>query len=190
MDKFFIITSLLVAFLECSSCHSNNQTGTKTTVVNSKIPNKTINSCLISYESDVFKTNFFPFDFENFNTRNLLKYFTISVIVDSIETNSEGYITRDYTFSDKDSKISLFVKINNTNGDNYFYLNKSTIKTDLIKFKNDIRINMSRHDFFKAIKSTWAECDTVTIKEGDMITYYYFIFEDDKLKTIQIVPAD
>lgn len=178
---------LLLPLLLILSCQINKTEDSRILADSIKQQN---GNCLIVNESEVFQFDFFPFDFRNYNTNRLLKYFKSNVTVDSIETNFDGYITRVYTFTDKKSKISFFVKINNTNGDDYFFIDKSSIFSDLIESKNGIKINMSRGDFSKVVKINSASCDTFTIQEGDMAIYYYFIFSKDRLKEIEIIPTE
>jgi len=144
--------------------------------------------CLIAHESCIFLKEYFPFKFENYKTGELKAYFDKSIIVDSVENNNNGYITRDYTFRNKLSNISFLVKINDS--EHYFYLNRATIKDNLFKSRNGVKINMTREEFFKTINSGLVNCDTFTIQEGDLATFYYFIFEKDRLKTIEIQQSE
>lgn len=154
---------------------------------NSK-PSLTGESCLIAHESCIFQKEYFPFEFENYKTGKLKAYFDKSITVDSVENNNDGYITRDYTFRNKLSNISFLVKINDS--EHYFYLNRATIKDNLFKSRNGVKINMTREEFFKTINSGLVNCDTFTIQEGDLATFYYFIFEKDRLKTIEIQQSE
>ena len=80
------------------------------------------------------------------------------------------------------------VKINDS--ETYYYLNKATIKDNVFKAKNGVKVNMTREEFFKKINSGLVNCDTFTIQEGDLATFYHFIFEKDKLKTIEIQQSE
>jgi hypothetical protein len=190
MHSTRILTMIIIGVLLIFSCKSRKELEpNKNNSVTSSDKFLTTNNCLIVNETENFKTEFFPFDFSSYNTGKLRSYFNASVTVDSVESSNEGYISWIYTFRDNTSKISFFVKKGDTE-DKYFYLEQSSIKSDLLKTKNGIRINISRNDFFNTIKISPSICDTFTIQEGDMATYYRFIFDKDKLKTIEIKPSE
>lgn len=180
------INNFLISLIISSLIYSC-QTKTASKNLNSDSISKSsliINDCLIAHESEIFKNYYFPFVFENYNTEKLKAFFDKSITVDSVETNNSGYITRIYKFSNKVSEISFFVKINDT--ETFYYLQGATIKDNLFETKNGFEINMTRKDFFKAINTDIVNCDTFTIQEGDMATYYRFIFEKDRLKVVEI----
>lgn len=176
----FVFSSIFSCQTKNPSVTQSNKTPVKNTLANT--------ACLYENESVTFLNEFFPFEFTNYNTKKLLSYFDESVKVDSVETNNSGYISRVYKFSNHRSEISFFVKINDP--EPYFYQFGATIKNDFLKTRNGIKIDMSRADFFKAVDKPILQCDTFTIQEGEMATFYQFIFKRDKLKTIHILQSE
>lgn len=85
--------------------------------------------CKIYNQDPIFQDQFFPFDFKGFKTSKLSLFFSKDTKVDSSEINNQGSISRIYNFVDGRSKISFFVKPNDT--------------TDLIK----VRCNLIRKCF-------------------------------------------
>lgn len=147
--------------------------------------NQNPSGCSIVNNEMVFQKKFFPFDFSDYNTLKLLKYFKRGVKVDSIKKNIDGYITTEFKFYDGLSSIIFFVKPYDKS-DRYFYLQDSKIETNFLQFKNGFKIGMSKSEFCKAANFSIAICDTFLIQEGKMATNYYFIFKKDKLKNIRI----
>jgi hypothetical protein len=145
-------------------------------------------NCIVVNDSCIFKTRFFPFDFTNYNTQKLRAFFEKSITVDSVENNNNGYITRIYKFKNKLSEVRFLVKI--TDPEPYFYLDRAVLRNNIFPSKNGVKIDMSRAEFFKSINSKSVGCDTFIIQEGDLATYYYFIFEKDRLKTIEIQQSE
>jgi hypothetical protein len=146
---------------------------------------KKIPGCSIVSEEVIFQKKFFPFDFKDYNTRKVLKYFKSGVKVDSVEKNIEGYVSTIYKFHDAASEVNFFVKPFDKS-DRYFYIQDSNIETKLLPFKNSIKIGMTKTEFCRVAGFTTALCDTFMIREGEMATSYYFIFKKDKLKIIKI----
>ena len=148
-----------------------------------KNPHKS--GCSIVNREMVFQKKFFPFEFKDYNTKKILKYFKSGVKVDSIEKNIDGYISTIYKFNDGISAITFFAKPFDKT-DRYFYLQDSKIETKFLQFKNGIKIGMSKNEFCKIANFNSAVCDTFLIQEGEMATSYYFIFMKNKLKNITI----
>ena len=147
--------------------------------------NQKTSGCSIVNKEMVFQKKFFPFDFSDYNTLKLLKYFKRGVKVDSIKKNIDGYITTEFKFYDGLSSIIFFVKPYDKS-DRYFYLQDSKIETNFLQFKNGFKIGMNKSEFCKAANFSSAICDTFLIQEGEMATSYYFIFKKNKLKNITI----
>jgi hypothetical protein len=147
--------------------------------------NQKTSGCTIVNKETVFQKKLFPFDFKDYNTKKILKYFKKGVKVDSIEKNIDGYISSIYKFNDGTSSLNFFVKPFDKT-DRYFYIQDSKIETRLIQFKNGIKIGMSKTEFCRVANFTSALCDTFQIQEGEMATSYYFIFKKDRLKNINI----
>ncbi len=147
--------------------------------------NKKTSGCSIVNREIVFQKKFFPFDFKDYNTKKILKYFKSGVKVDSIENNIEGYISTTYKFYDGISVVKFFAKPYDKS-DNYFYIQDSKIETKILQFKNGIKIGMSKTEFCKIEDFNNPLCDTILIQEGELATSYYFIFKKNKLKTITI----
>ncbi len=151
--------------------------------------NKKTSGCSIVNKEMVFQKFFFPFEFKDYNTKKILKYFKGGVKVDSIAKNIDGYISTIYKFHDGISAIHFFAKPYDKS-DRYFYLQDSKIETKILQFKNGIRIGMSKNEFCKVANFNSALCDTFLIKEGEMATSYYFIFKKNKLKNITILVSE
>ncbi len=147
--------------------------------------NKKTSGCSVVNKEMVFQKKFFPFDFKDYNTKKILKYFKGGVKVDSVEKNIDGYISTIYKFYDGISVISFFAKPFDKS-DRYFYLQDSKIETKFLQFKNGIKIGMNKNEFCNVANFKNAVCDTLLIQEGEMATNYYFIFKKNKLKTITI----
>jgi hypothetical protein len=58
------------------------------------------------------------------------------------------------------------------------------VSSALIEFGNGVKYNMTRKDFFDAIKSDEMNCDTFEIYERYKGSYFRFIFKNDTLKQI------
>jgi len=148
------------------------------------------NKCKVRTFEQFYQETIFPFTFKDFNSFRLKKYFNSKVRVDSVDNNNQGYITRTYTFSDNTSYVKFLVKPYEKT-DTYYYFPDSYIKSDIIRFKNNIRIGMSQVDFFKAIKTNYCDCETFLIEEGDLAISYFVHFKEKKLISIAIVvPKD
>jgi hypothetical protein len=147
--------------------------------------NQNSTGCSIVSNEMVFQNKFFPFEFKDYNTKRMLKYFKGGVKVDSIEKNIDGYISTEYKFHDDVSAINFFVKPFDKS-DRYFYLQDSKIETNILQFKNGLKIGMSKNDFCKVANFSSASCDTFLIQEGKMATNYFFIFKKNKLKQIKV----
>ena len=136
-----------------------------------------------------FQKRFFPFDFKDYNTKELLTYFKGIVKVDSTEENNDGTKFKIYKFHDGNSSVNFFVK-QKDNSEKYFYLEDSEIESNLLQFKNGVKIGMSKKEFCRITNFGNPVCDTLLIQEGDMVTSFYFIFLKSKLKKIQIKVSD
>jgi hypothetical protein len=72
----------------------------------------------------------------------------------------------------------------------WFYLDESSIDNNLIKFRNGIKVGMQRSEVYEILGVSLNTCDTLYFQEGDLFTYYDFIFEDNKLTKINITPEE
>jgi hypothetical protein len=145
--------------------------------------------CSIINNEMKFQKQFFPFDFKDYDTKELLTYFKGPVKVDSTEVNNEGTNFKTYKFHDRNSSVNFFVKPKDKS-EKYFYLEDSEIESNLIQFKNGVKIGMSKNEFCRIANFGNPVCDTLLIQEGDMVTSFYFIFMKTKLKKIQIKVSD
>lgn len=171
---------ILLLFIATFSCQNVSQRESNSSCHPAK--------CKIYNEDQAFQDQFFPFDFKEYQTLKLSGYFSRSTKVDSAEINNQGYISHIYNFSDGKSNVNFFVKTYDTT-DLWFYLNTSTIQSNIMNFKNGIKIGMLKSDFNKVLK-TDCQCDTFLIEEGDMAISFYFIFEDNHLQKIDILAPE
>jgi hypothetical protein len=147
------------------------------------------NNCVITNENQKLRGELFPFDFKGYRTAKLRKYFSENVTVDSTRYNNEGTTYTIYQFKEGSSSISFFVKPNEGK-EPWFYLEESSIDNNLINFKNGIRIGMPRSEVYKALGIKENTCDTLHFEEGDLFTYYDFIFKSNRLTKINITPEE
>jgi len=179
MKKIYLGYLIIFGLMTNASCQSsNNKIKEQSTDTKEK--------CSIYNESEIFENAFLPFESKKYNTKNLLQYFVEGVVVDSVDTNQDGFESGTYIFTDGKSKISFFVKSKMT--DEWFYLYSSSIKTNLLKTKSGIEINMTKDEFYKKMNLAPRSCDTLEISEGLEGNSYYFIFEKELLKRIDILP--
>lgn len=165
------------------------QCGTQTSNQENSLGKSDSVICNIYNIEHVFQDSIFPFSFKGFKMNEVKKHFKPDVVVESLEFNNEGYISKIYRFKDKLSEINLFVKVND-GPDAWFYLESSKIQSDILTFRNGIKIGMGRSDFFKSINMPVQPCDTFLIREGDMAMYFYCIFKDNQLELIDIIAPE
>ena len=138
----------------------------------------------IESEFEYFKNEFFPFDFKNYSTTNLMQYFYQGVVVDSIivsENVDLGVSPHTiYTYKLEDSYISFLVK----DDSEFFYLLNADIKKDLFKSRNDVGIGISGNDFYRKIKTRYRDIKRFCISEGGIT--YQFDFKDNFLQSMHI----
>ena len=187
--KFSILTFFLL-ILACFSCQTTDkkpQNYEKKTTLASEEENKTIQkpNCNYSSEEDTLKQVLFPFQFKNFDTQTILKYFSNGTKADSskLEYAGEDYEYRIYTFKKDNSFISFLVKPKNE----WFYIHECSIENDLFNFKNGIKIGMDKKQVSKILKLQSINCDTLKFDLGELSTYYDFIFKNDNLQKFNII---
>lgn len=174
LKKNFTLLLIITSIISCQST-SNKSAESLCDII----------KCEIYYEDDnnLFENQFFPFDFKIYNTSELLNYFSKDTKVDSLKIIDQGYISYIYDFADEKSNVRFFVKP----GYIWFYINSSTIKSNILPFKNGVKIGMSKSDFNKTLK-TECQCDTFSIHDDSgHINSYYFIFKDNCLEKIDII---
>jgi hypothetical protein len=139
------------------------------------------------YNKLVNENEFYSFNKTKFQKSEILNYFNKGIIVDSsYHTLSDGEAMLYYTFKDDSSKFVLSLD-NYSKGKLDFSVAYFDIKTDIFKFDNGIKINMTRSDFFKAMEIKETDCDTFDIDLNAKFSdyYYRFVFVDDKLNSIK-----
>lgn len=142
--------------------------------------------CEIGFLDESFKSTYYPFNFENFNSQKILSHFDKSVTIDSIEKlGYDDYKYRIYRFKDSSSYIEFMVKSYEPNA-KWFYIEKGEIQSNLFNSKNGVSIGMSRADFAKVLGIKDFYCDTFKISDGELATNYSFYFVDNNLKRIEI----
>ena len=97
------------------------------------------NECIKKSEEEYFKKSFFPFDFKNYSTKKMLKYFNKEVTIDSTIVLGE-YPYKVYNYRLENSHISFLVK----DDSEYFYIINAEIKKDLFKSLNGVKIGIDR----------------------------------------------
>jgi len=129
---------------------------------------------------------FFSFDKTRFDKSEILTFFTKNVQIDSsIKKRSDGGEILDYTFRDDSSKV-IFVLYDYADHKFDFNIAYFQIKTDIFRFNNDIKINMTRSDFFKTLNTKISDCDTFDIFADKPGYYFRCVFNKDKLKSVTI----
>ena len=142
-------------------------------------------TCNYSDENDYLKDHLFPFIYKNYETKIILKYFAEGTAIDSskLKYPGEEYEYRIYTFRKEDSFISFQVKTKNE----WFYIHECSINNDLLNFKNNIKIGMTKNQISNILKIASSNCDTIKFDLGEMSTYYDFVFKKGKLEKINII---
>jgi hypothetical protein len=139
-----------------------------------------------TYDGRMNENTFYLFDTSEFKIIALLKYFREGIKMDSAYDkfiNGDTIVT--YTFKDDNSKV-VFSLFNLSKGRRNFDVSYLQIRSDLMVFKNGIKINMSRSDFFNTLGIKKTDCDTFDIDLGQKLSgrYFRFVFSDEKLKSI------
>ncbi len=149
-----------------------------------KIFMQRIDEC--TYDGRMNENTFYSFDTAEFKISILLKYFREGIKMDSaydILVNGDTLVT--YTLKDDNSKV-VFSLFNLSKGKRNFDVAYLQIRSDLMVFKNGIKINMSRSDFFNTVGIKKTDCDTFDIDLDQKLSgrYFRFVFSDEKLKSI------
>jgi hypothetical protein len=90
-----------------------------------------------------------------------------------------------YTFKDDSSKV-IFTLYDFNKGKRNFDVAYLQLKTNIFHFKNNIRIDMPRTEFFNTLNIKETDCDTFDINLDKKFSgrYYRFVFIDDRLQKI------
>jgi hypothetical protein len=143
-----------------------------------------LNQCSFNDFYGNFEKELYPFDINKFDENLISANCYKGVVIDSIvRFAKDSGFNRIFFLTDKTSIIKWNpISSGNKNQKNVF-LTDYSITTNLIRYKNGIRIGMLRHDFFDKIKRHYSDCNTFTI---DMVLCnYYFIFRNDSLVRIE-----
>jgi hypothetical protein len=139
-----------------------------------------------TYDGRMNENIFYLFDTSEFKIGILTKYFKEGIRMDSAYDkmiNGDTIIT--YIFKDENSKV-VFSLFNLSKGRRSFDVAYLQIRSDLMVFKNGIKINMSRSDFFNTLGIKKTDCDTfdINLDQKSSGRYFRFVFSDEKLKSI------
>jgi hypothetical protein len=168
--KFLLIGSLITIAIGCQ--HTKRPFMQK------------IDEC--TYDGRLNENTFYLFDTSEFKIGILPKYFKEGIGMDSAYDkmiNGDTIVT--YTFKDENSKV-IFSLFNLSKGRRNFDVTYLQIRSDLMFFKNGIKINMSRSDFYNTLGIKKTDCDTFDIDLDPKFNgcYFRFVFSDEKLKSI------
>jgi hypothetical protein len=108
------------------------------------------------------------------------------VVFDSIlDKRKENETNLIFSLTDKTSIIKYYQMFYKAGDKKNLKLFEYSITTNIIKFKNEIKIGMPRDDFFEKIKRDYVDCDTFEINLGLTGFYYFFVFRKDTLIRIE-----
>ena len=144
-----------------------------------------LDDCVIN--ANFTDTVFYSFDKSNFDIKLIQNLFDKNVLIDSaFDNRGNGLISLHYTFKDKNSKV-VFSLYDVSKGKRNFDIAYLDLKTDIFKFRNGIKVNMTRSDFFKAMKLKETDCDTILIDPKTRRNWYDYRFEfkNDTLRLIK-----
>jgi hypothetical protein len=142
-----------------------------------------INECVSDKIID--KDSLLPFDKSFFKKSVILSQFIKRVTVDSsVVKTHNGDSLLSYIFQDDSSKI-VFCLSNLSQGKHDFDIIDFDLKSNLFRFKNGIKINMTRTDFYNKILTKETNCDSFDIKFSRIGNFLRFIFVRDTLKHIK-----
>ncbi len=191
--KFSANLILLICIFTVCACRQgdNKTTNSEKNLGNSEVEppvysENTTENCLFTNEEEKLKSELFPFTFKSYSTNTLMKFFDKNTMVDSIKKSKEGSDYMIYTFKNGSSHISFFVKPPD-GSDTWFYLDNGSIDNNFIALKNGLKIGMERKEVTRILNIKAITCDTLHVQEGDLFTYYDFIFKNDKLDKIEIM---
>lgn len=135
-----------------------------------------------------FERDFYPFTDTIYKTSNFIKYFKKDVKTDSNFISSKWDTILYYEYYDDSSRF--YIDICNYKKKIYKYtIGGFKINSDLIRFKNGIRYNMTRDEFFSVVDCEELNCDTLYVQCSNGY-YYRFIFRNDKLKQISLIQVE
>lgn len=193
-----IVSFVFIVLIGCKHAQSPEVLGANDSIITNKQedldpsrvnnPDSSIENCVITNEEQKLRGELFPFEFKDFSVDKIRNYFSKDITIDSTTYNNEGTRFTIYTFKDATSAISFFVKPKEEVS--WFYLEESRIEDNIINFKNGVRIGMKRDDVNNALGLKLNDCDTLHFQEGDLFTYYDFIFKNDTLVKIHIIPEE
>jgi len=139
-----------------------------------------------TYDGRMNEYTFYPFDTTKFSRSIVDACFKKGVEIDSMYSKLfKGDSVLYYTYKDDISKVVLSL-YNLSKGQRNFDVACLELRSNILVFKNGIRINMSRSDFFKTLGIQETDCDTFEISLDQEYSgkYFWFVFVDDKLSSI------
>lgn len=162
---------ILITFLSLISCQNKPQ----------RFIDR-LNECAYDDKKCKIENDLYPFNINNSSNRLILDNCYDGVVIDSL-INIVNKKDTDLIFSltDKISEIKYYQMFYKTGDKKDLKLYEYSISTNIIKFKNGIKIGMERDDFFNKISRDYVDCDTFEISLGLTGFYYYFVFRDDSL---------
>jgi hypothetical protein len=150
---------------------------------------KVSDSCMFGYLDDSLKIMLYDFDLVGFNSQLISRSFDKDAKLDSITLEDvPGYPYHLYRFYDSISRFDLLVK--SFGSEDYFYIDRAQLFSNLVRFKNGVNIGMTKDGFSDAMKYDFEICDTFRIYDGELSTDYDFIFVNDTLDKILIWAAN
>jgi hypothetical protein len=177
MKTLLTIVILIVALSFCNKPAEKKNAQTQNTL------------CSLQFIEDSIGSKIFPFEFRLHNSYKLLTMDFQNVKVDSVEKGDAGNKHWIYSYSDGVSKVQFMVKPNSSN-EEWFYLAKAEIKSSIFLNKPPIFVGMNKTSFSKYISAENVSCDTINITAGELSSRYQFIFVNDNLESIRIVPEE
>jgi len=175
-------TSIIISIVLIGLSFCNKPVDQKTVAIQN-------GSCVAPISGDSIRSKVFPFEFVHHNSNKLLTSYFKYVKVDSVEKGEEGYRYWVYTYADSVSRIQFMVKPI-TDEEPWFYLEKSVIKSNIFLDSLPIFIGITKSDFSKYIPGLNSSCDTIKFAPEELGPEYRFLFINDKLKSIEIIPSD
>jgi hypothetical protein len=128
----------------------------------------------------------YPFDINDSDSKLILENCYTGVKLDStMDVRNDNEANMIFSLSDKTSAIKYYHMSYKIGAKKDLKLYEYSITTNIIRFKNGIRIGMQRDDFFEKINRSIVDCDTFSIDLGLTGFYYYFVFRNDSLIRIE-----
>jgi len=141
-----------------------------------------INDCVYDDKEGKIEKTLYPFDINNSDRRLILDNCYSGVVLDSVmDIKNKKDTNLIFSLTDKTSVIKYYQMLYKIGAKKDLKLYQYSITTNIIKFKNGVRIGMQRNDFFNKIQRDYADCDTFEISLGLSGFYYHFVFRNDSL---------